>query len=253
MQENGGGKWLTVKEFAEIVHVSTQRLYTLMNSKSDKGRATALQRHCKQENGSRYIHSDAIALFPVAKGLQTAETGENTQIISDEQPVSVAKGLQTGCNGESVPDQQQQSLDELTEQLEQARSEIEKISSENASLNEVVQAERKRADESAKTVSELSARVSELTAAVTSLTESHKALTEQLAAAQALHAGTMQKLLDAKSEPHESSVQSSSAKSADVQSEPQEDSVKDVPETVPEREEHKRGFFKFLFRKRSKS
>ncbi len=55
--------FLTVKEFATAANVSTQRIYQLL--------AKDLQSYCKEENGRKYIHIEALQRFDI-EDLQSA-------------------------------------------------------------------------------------------------------------------------------------------------------------------------------------
>lgn len=54
--------YLTVKQFADMVGVSSQRIYKLISTNSN-GLATDIQQYCKSIKGRKYIHSDALKLF----------------------------------------------------------------------------------------------------------------------------------------------------------------------------------------------
>ena len=250
------GKWLTVSQFARLAGVSPQTIY--------KQLSTRLSTHSKQENGSKYINSDALQLF----GVSTDSAG----VDNSKQP-----GCQPGCQPDSAPEmeQMQQELDRIRAQLAQitadrdaAREQRDKAEIRAAAAD----AESKRADAaeaqlsvkdqqiSAKDqqIQQQSDRIADLTAALRAAQDQNKELTTALTAAQALNAGTMQMLMEkAAPEPVTASQREDVPESIPTPQPQQEPlrSPQDVREDAAapsgsEPQQRKPGLFARLFRKR---
>ena len=89
--------FLTVKEFADVAGVSSQRIYKLISTKSN-GLATDIQQYCKSIKGRKYIHSDALKLFNndsiVVNEIQpdsTAELNDKNSLLQSEVDVLKAE------------------------------------------------------------------------------------------------------------------------------------------------------------------
>ena len=85
--------YLTVKEFADVAGVSSQRIYKLISTNSN-GLATDIQQYCKSIKGRKYIHSDALKLFnddsTAVNEIQhdsTAELNDKNSLIQSEVDV----------------------------------------------------------------------------------------------------------------------------------------------------------------------
>lgn len=89
--------FLTVKEFADVAGVSSQRIYKLISTNSN-GLATDIQQYCKSIKGRKYIHSDALKLFnddsTAVNEIQpdsTAELNEQINLLKSELDVLKAQ------------------------------------------------------------------------------------------------------------------------------------------------------------------
>lgn len=173
MQKND--EWLTVKQFASTVGVSTQRIYQRI--------AKDLQSYCKEENGSKYINIDAAKLFGNDAGLQN-------------HCKALDKGLQSVANPEI--DKMRSDIEQLQAKLSQAIADLENERSQHEIAERraaAADAECKRADAAEQQCSVKDKQIEALTAALQTAQAQAVSLTEALTAAQALHAGTIQERL----------------------------------------------------------
>lgn len=150
IKPESGGEWLTVKEFAAAAGVSTQAVY--------KQICNRFATYCKEENGRKYIHSDALEML------------------------NGATGLQPSCQPFAT------ELQALQERLADA----EKAAAVAAAERD---AERRRADAAETREAQQAQTVNALTAALQTAQQQAADLTAALTAAQALHAGTIQERL----------------------------------------------------------
>ena len=120
------GEWLTVKQFAERAGVSTQAVY--------KQIANRLQHSCKEENGRRFIHSDALQFFTGAEGLQP----NGPEVDNRVQPLPTAE-----------TEQLRQELELLTAKLRRTEADLTVAREQRDAADRkaaAADAERKRAD-----------------------------------------------------------------------------------------------------------
>ena len=227
---NENSQWLTVKQFADAAGVSTQRIYQRL--------AKDLQVYCKEENGSKYINSDGLALFSVGKCVQN-----NCKEIAIPLPRSLQEEKQLENNAF------RQEIVQLKQEISQITSELAevKLQKEQAEIRAAAaEAEKKRADaaeaqchvKDQQLADQLKAKdeqISNLTTALITAQQQATDLTAALTAAQALHAGTIQERL---SEQSSISGESDSAVIQENQSETGESSAK------------KKGFFSRIFGKK---
>lgn len=162
---------MTIKQFALAAGVSTQRIYQRL--------AKDLQSYCKEINGSKYIDSEALALFEksdTCKGL--------------------VKDLQTTCKEETGA-----IIADLRQQIDDLQQRLHDTELKAAAADAALAAERHRADE------QTAALVSALDA-VKAAQEHAESLTQALAAAQALHAGQLRLALSDDAENSSQSAES---------------------------------------------
>lgn len=112
------GIYLTVKQFATVAGVSTQRIYQRL--------AKDLQSYYQEQNGSKYIEFQALALF----GLDT----ENPDLQSTCK--ELAKDLQPPCKVFAKPlpslpsDTERAALDTLRDRIAELSAEVAALKSE---------------------------------------------------------------------------------------------------------------------------
>ena len=167
--EEQQAQYLTVRQFADLAGVSTQRIYKALQS--------GLQQYCKSENGKKYISSDGLGLFPrsgcqpVANELATDTQQVANQLQPEQQPATPVETVIL-----------RQTIDTLTAQL--------------AVKDEQISAKDRQ-------ISELTTALTSAQDALTIAQTTQKVLTDALTAAQALHAGTIQALQQAQQPPQE--------------------------------------------------
>ena len=183
-------KWLTVSQFARLAGVSPQTIY--------KQLSTRLSTHSKEENGSKYINSDALQLF----GLSTDSTQVVNRVVN-----RVVNPNQPSCQPDSTPEN-----DGLQHELDRLRAELAQVTADRDAAREqrdkaeiraaAADAESKRADAAEaqlivkdQQIQQQSDRIGDLTAALRAAQDQNRELTSALTAAQALNAGTMQMLM----------------------------------------------------------
>ena len=146
--------FLTVKEFADMAGVSSQRIYKLISTNSN-GLATDIQQYCKSIKGRKYIHSDALKLF-----------NDDSTAVNEIQHVSAA---------------------ELDNQNSLLQSELDVLKAETKALREQI-ADRDKTIESLQADKEyLKSKLNESDTERKALESSIDKLTTALTAAQALH------------------------------------------------------------------
>lgn len=120
--------WLTVKQFADAAGVSTQRIYQRL--------AKDLQSYCKEEKGTKYLDSAALALFGEQEDLQGLAKG----LPSTYQVLT--KGLQTPCKEECAAEKValESKVDSLTAELLRTQKDLDAAREQRAA------AERRAAD-----------------------------------------------------------------------------------------------------------
>lgn len=163
-----GGEWLTVKQFADRAGVSTQAVY--------KQIANRLQPSCKEENGRRFIHSDALRFFTGAEGLQP--NGQEVDNGLQPLPTEEAEKLR-------------QELERLTAKLQRTEADLTAAREQRDAAERkaaAADAERKRADAAEAQLAVKDQQIAAKDKQLDNLTTSLQAL----AAAQALHAGQLQ-------------------------------------------------------------
>lgn len=163
--------FLTVKEFADMAGVSSQRIYKLISTNSN-GLATDIQQYCKSIKGRKYIHSDALKLF-----------NDDSTAVNEIQHVSTA---------------------ELDNQNSLLQSELDVLQAETKALREQI-ADRDKTIESLQADKEyLKSKLNESDTERKALESSIDKLTTALTAAQALHGmDKQQKVIEVKEEPKE--------------------------------------------------
>lgn len=174
-----GGEWLTVKQFADRAGVSTQAVY--------KQIANRLQPSCKEENGRRFIHSDALRFFTGAEGLQP-----NGQEVDN--------GLQPLPTEET--EQLRQELERLTAKLQRTEADLTAAREQRDAAERkaaAADAERKRADAAEAQLAVKDQQIAAKDKLLDNLTTSLQTAQQQandwqaaLAAAHALQAGQIQ-------------------------------------------------------------
>lgn len=156
--------YLTVKEFADVAGVSSQRIYKLISTNSN-GLATDIQQYCKSIKGRKYIHSDALKLF-----------NDDSTAVNEIQPDSTA---------------------ELNDKNSLLQSELDVLKAETKALREQI------ADRD-KTIDSLKADKIFLQQQIKEHTEQITNLTTALTAAQALHGmDKQQAAIEIKTQPNE--------------------------------------------------
>ena len=158
------GQWMTIPEFAKVAGVSTQAIY--------KRLTTSLLKYTKVVNGKKQVNSDALRLF---------ENARLTTIVDNE-----SEGLTT------IVDNVDNELSTENTKIREQVAEIEKALAVAMAERD---AERRRADTAEAREKEQSQTINALTAALQTAQQQAEDLTAALTAAQALHAGTMQKQL----------------------------------------------------------
>ena len=176
------GIYLTVKQFATVAGVSTQRIYQRL--------AKDLQRHCKEINGSKYIAFEGLAIFgldtespdlqntckelakdlqtplqPLAKSLQAPPTPAEQaalaalQSVIDSQRARIAELESDAIHAANHRQRAEQAHEELRERAEQWHRERDELKAE-------LKGERERAAEIAAERDRLGAIVERLTATI---------------------------------------------------------------------------------------
>ena len=166
------GEWLTVKQFAERAGVSTQAVY--------KQIANRLQHSCKEENGRRFIHSDALQFFTGAEGLQP----NGPEVDNRVQPLPTAE-----------TEQLRQELEQLNAKLRRTEADLTATREQRDAAERkaaAADAERKRADAAEAQLVVKDQQLAALTTALQTAQQQASDLTAALAAAQALQAGQIQ-------------------------------------------------------------
>ena len=255
------GEKLTIAEFATRAGCSTQRIYQLLHN--------SLQEFAIVENGRKYILSDGLPIVLEArkkqgftksnsadsptldKSLQESETAEKVAELTAE--LEKAKQANTA---------QTLTIERLTGNCERMRQTAEQDRQRAAAAD----AERKRADAAEaqlavkdQQIAAQNERLAELTAALQSAQRQAESLTEALTAAQALHAGTLQRIGEKPSqEPvnaQESHQEAEHEDPAPTTEPPPRSSQKKAAEPAgaapsgSEAGDRKRGLFSRLFRK----
>lgn len=176
--------FLTVKEFADVAGVSSQRIYKLISTKSN-GLATDIQQYCKSIKGRKYIHSDALKLF-----------NNDSIAVNEIQPDSTTELNDKNSLLQSEVDVLKAETKALREQIADRDKTIERLEEDKAKLNE-------RLDKAETNISNL---------------------TTALTAAQALHGmDKQQAVIDVKTADGEhSSPSSTSEDQIDTQQQPQQ-------------------------------
>lgn len=176
--------FLTVKEFADVAGVSSQRIYKLISTKSN-GLATDIQQYCKSIKGRKYIHSDALKLF-----------NNDSIVVNEIQPDSTAELNDKNSLLQSEVDVLKAETKALREQIADRDKTIERLEEDKAKLNE-------RLDKAETNISNL---------------------TTALTAAQALHGmDKQQAVIDVKTADDEHSEQSSNSEDqSETQQQPQQ-------------------------------
>lgn len=116
--------FLTVKEFADVAGVSSQRIYKLISTKSN-GLATDIQQYCKSIKGRKYIHSDALKLF-----------NNDSIVVNEIQPDSTAELNDKNSLLQSEVDVLKAETKALREQIVDRDKTIERLEEDKAKLNE---------------------------------------------------------------------------------------------------------------------
>ena len=116
--------FLTVKEFADVAGVSSQRIYKLISTKSN-GLATDIQQYCKSIKGRKYIHSDALKLF-----------NNDSIVVNEIQPDSTAELNDKNSLLQSEVDVLKAETKALREQIADRDKTIERLEEDKAKLNE---------------------------------------------------------------------------------------------------------------------
>lgn len=185
--EKDAAQWLTFREFATAAGVSTQALY--------KQVAKRLQPYIKEENGSKYIDKAALELFGVDNRLQSGCKQVDNELTTGCNPESEAEKAALDTLREITTEQGRQ-LDELRNQVDGLREKLHEAEQAAA----VAAAERDAAlQRAAAAESRERMQAEQITAHLAALDSAQKqqqALTDALTAAQALHAGTIQKQLE---------------------------------------------------------
>ena len=176
------GIYLTVKQFATVAGVSTQRIYQRL--------AKDLQRHCKEINGSKYIAFEGLTIFgldtespdlqstckelakdlqtplqPLAKTLQAPPTPAEQaalaalQSVIDSQRARIAELESDAIHAANHRQRAEQAHEELRERAEQWHRERDELKAE-------LKGERERAAEIAAERDRLGAIVDRLTATI---------------------------------------------------------------------------------------
>lgn len=186
--------WLTVKQFASVAGVSTQRIYQRL--------AKDLQSYYQEQNGSKYIEFQALHLF----GIDTEDP--DLQNTCKE----LAKDLQTPCKVlakplQSLPsDTERAALDTLRDRIAELSAEVAALKSERNERRIVAdrfrdvaeQAQRER-DTLRAELSGEKARAAEIAAERDRLAETVRGLTAAIqadAAARALTAREQPQAID---------------------------------------------------------
>lgn len=174
-----GGEWLTVKQFADRAGVSTQAVY--------KQIANRLQPSCKEENGRRFIHSDALRFFTGAEGLQP--NGQEVDNGLQPLPTEEAEKLR-------------QELERLTAKLQRTEADLTAAREQRDAAERkaaAADAERKRADAAEAQLAVKDQQIAAKDKLLDNLTTSLQTAQQQandwqaaLAAAHALQAGQIQ-------------------------------------------------------------
>ena len=224
----GSGEKLTIAEFAARAGCTTQRIYQLLHN--------SLQPFAIEENGRKYILSDGIEVVTAArkkqgftKSLQedlptvdkvlqeapdheaqakieelTAELNELRAALDAIKPQAAALIIDN--------DRLKQDLEKTVNELQRTRADLEaareqrqKMEIRAAAAEAAADAERKRADAAEQQcrvkddqAAQQAQTVTALTASLQTAQEHAKELNAALTAAQALHAGTIQKQLETK-------------------------------------------------------
>ena len=116
--------FLTVKEFADVAGVSSQRIYKLISTKSN-GLATDIQQYCKSIKGRKYIHSDALKLF-----------NSDSIVVNEIQPDSTAELNDKNSLLQFEVDVLKAETKALREQIADRDKTIERLEEDKAKLNE---------------------------------------------------------------------------------------------------------------------
>ena len=174
-----GGEWLTVKQFADRAGVSTQAVY--------KQIANRLQPSCKEENGRRFIHSDALRFFTGADGLQP----NGQEVDNGLQPLPTEEAEKLRQELELLTAKLQRTEADLTAAREQRDAAERKAAAADA--------ERKRADAAEAQLAVKDQQIAAKDKLLDNLTTSLQTAQQQandwqaaLAAANALQAGQIQ-------------------------------------------------------------
>lgn len=214
--EEQQAQYLTVRQFADLAGVSTQRIYKALQS--------GLQQYCKSENGKKYVSSDGLRLFPrsdcqpVANELATDTQQVANQLQPEQQPATPAETVIL-----------RQTIDTLTAQLAVKDNQLDVLTAQLSTKDNQIEQKDKQ--------------INDLTAALVSSQEQHKALADALTAAQALHAGTIQALQQAQQPPQE---QPQDAPVVDAEPEQTVSPAEETPDSDQEQKKP-RNFWGWLF------
>ena len=210
----GSGEKLTIAEFAARAGCTTQRVSQLLRK--------SLKQFQVIENGRKYILSDGLQVVLEAREKQgyrksfetVSETLTNSceTVSSPELQAEIdeltAELSETRAELDAARDQLNRQANELTRakaDLEAAREQRQKAEIRAAGAEAAADAERKRADAAEQQcrvkddqAAQQAKTVAALTASLQTAQEHAKELNAALTAAQALHAGTIQKQLETK-------------------------------------------------------
>lgn len=165
-----GKQWLTVKEFAAAAGVTVQAVYSRLE--------TNLKGYLKEENGRKYINSDAFQHIRI-KADSSNSFKDDSRIIQEDS--SFIQEVESPA--EIV------ALDVLTAELDRVRSEVERL---RGMLDAEIENRHRAEQAAAVTAAERDAERRR----ADGLEKQLSTLSDALQREQAIHAGAVRKLLD---------------------------------------------------------
>lgn len=249
--ENPAEPFLTVSEFASRSHRSRKRIYDLMQGK--------LAAYCKTIDGKKMIAEAGLYLFDDSVKVTAQNCKGDKKSCKGDSSEAVKVTTQENADNTHIPENEVVKV--TNQSCKGDKPDSVKVTSENCqgdnTLTTVIMTLREQLTAKDKQIEQQGSQIAELTAALRTAQAQAESLTAALTAAQALHAGSLQRIGEkASPEPvrAEAAPEAAAAPPRPSQDPPKppRSSPKQKTESPRSGSQHKPGLFARLFRRERK-